>query len=63
MNKKEIEEEILKEIKIFLPQVKDLAFDKALPIIRKEAWRLADKYDTTGDNIFNLMITNWGRIS
>ena len=46
MNKYEIETEILKELEVFLPKIKKLPFDKGLPLLQKEAWRLADKYDS-----------------
>ena len=41
MNKYEIETEILKELKTFLPKIKEVPFDKALPLLQREAWRLA----------------------
>ena len=48
MTKREIENEILKELKAFMPKIKNVPFDRGLPLLRKEAWRLADKYDTDG---------------
>ena len=45
MNKYEIETAILSEFAQFMQTIEHLPFDKALPKIRKEAWRLADKYD------------------
>lgn len=62
MNKYEIETEILKELDSFLPQIGNLPFDKALPLFRKEAWRLADKYDTDGANVVNIMLKRFGEI-
>ncbi len=59
MNKYEIENEILKELSIFLPNISDLPFDKALPLLQKEAWRLADKYDTDGANVINIMFSRF----
>ena len=35
----------------------EMPFDKALPLFRREAWRLADKYDTDGSNVFNILMT------
>lgn len=62
MNKREIENEIVNEIKTFMPQINNLSFDKALPLIRREAWRLADKYDTDGANVVNLMLSRFGEL-
>lgn len=58
MNKYEIENAILKEIDDFLPSLK-VPFDKGLPLLQKEAWRLADKYDTDGANVVNIMLKRW----
>lgn len=55
MNKYEIETAILTEFAQFMPTIEHLPFDKALPKMRKEAWRLADKYDTDGANVFNIL--------
>ena len=63
MNKYEIETEILKEIDLFLPKLKKLPFDKGLPILQKEAWRLADKYDSDGANIINIMLKRFGELN
>ena len=43
MNKYEIETAILKELDVFLLKLKNLPFDKGLPLLQKETWRLADK--------------------
>ena len=51
MNKYEIEKAILEELELFLPKVKKIPVDKGLPLIQREAWRLADKYDTDGANV------------
>lgn len=63
MNKYEIEFEIMKELKAFLPRISNTSFDKALPMLRKEAWRLADKYDTDGANIINILLKRFGEIN
>ena len=55
MTKREIENEILKELKAFMPKIKNVSFDRGLPLLQKEAWRLADKYDTDGANVINIM--------
>lgn len=62
MNKHEIETEILKELEIFLPQISKIPFDKGLPLLQKEAWRLADKYDTDGANVINIMLKRFKEI-
>lgn len=62
MNKYEVETAILKELEIFLPQIAKLPFDKGLPLMQKEAWRLADKYDTDGANVINIMFKRFGEI-
>ena len=62
MNKYEIETEILKELKTFLPKIKEVPFDKALPLLQREAWRLADKYDTDGANVFNIFFKRYGEL-
>ncbi len=62
MNKYEIETEILKELELFLPKIKNLPFDKGLPLLQNEAWRLADKYDTDGANVINIMMKRFGEI-
>lgn len=62
MNKYEIETEILKELESFLAQIKNLPFDKGLFLLQKEAWRLADKYDTDGANVINIMLKRFKEI-
>lgn len=62
MNKYEIETAILKDLEEFLPQIKKLPFDKGLPLMQKEAWRLADKYDTDGANVINIMMKRFSEI-
>lgn len=62
MTKREIENEILKELKAFMPKIKNVPFDKGLLLLRKEAWRLADKYDTDGANVINIMLSRFGEI-
>lgn len=61
MNKHEIETEILNELEIFLPQIAKMPF-KGLPLLQKEAWRLADKYDTDGANVINVMLKRFKEI-
>lgn len=61
MNKKEIEEKILEECLTFLPTLKGIPFDKGLPLLQKEAWRIADKYDTDGENVINIMLSNFSK--
>lgn len=56
MNKFEIENAIIEELKIFMLSIKNVPFDKGLPLMQKEAWRLADKYDTDGANVINIMM-------
>lgn len=62
MNKYEIETEILKELEKFLPQIEKIPFDKGLPLLQKEAWRLADKYDSDGANVINILMKRFGEI-
>lgn len=62
MNKYEIETEILKEFEAFLPMVENMPFDKGLMLMSKEAWRLADKYDTDGANVFGIIFKRFGEI-
>jgi hypothetical protein len=40
-----------------------LPFDKGLPMLQKEAWRLADKYDSDGANIINIMLKRFGELN
>ena len=63
MNKYEIETEILKELKTFLPKIKEVPFDKARPLLQREAWRLADKYDTDGANVINIKMKRFREIA
>lgn len=62
MNKYEIETAILEELKDFMPALKGVPFDKGLPLMRKEAWRLADKYDTDGANVINILLKRFGEL-
>lgn len=62
MTKREIENEIMKELKDFMPKINNLSFDKGLPLLQREAWRLADKYDTDGANVINLMLSRFGEL-
>lgn len=62
MTKREIETEILKELKDFILEMKNEPIDKVFPLLRKEAWRLADKYDTDGANVINIMLTRFEEI-
>ncbi len=62
MTKREIEDAIILELKEFMPTINGVAFNKALPLLRKEAWRLADKYDTDGANVFNLLLSRFGEM-
>lgn len=62
MNKYEVETAILKEVDAFFPRIKDLSFDKALPLLQREAWRLADKFDTDGANVINIMMKRFQEI-
>ena len=45
-----------------MPKIKNVPFDRGLPLLRKEAWRLADKYDTDGANVINIMLSRFGEI-
>ena len=47
---------IIEELKNFMPSIKNVPFDKGLPLMQREAWRLADKYDTDGANVINIMM-------
>ena len=62
MNKHEVETKILKELETYLPQIAKMPFDKGLPLLQKEAWRLADKYDTDGANVINIMLKRFKEI-
>lgn len=62
MTKYEIETKILDEFAEFLPTIGKLPFDKALPKLRAEAWRLADKYDTDGANVLNIVFKRYGEL-
>ena len=62
MNKFEIETAILKELDIFMPQMKSIPFAKGLPLLQQEAWRLADKYDTDGANVINIMMKRFDEL-
>lgn len=62
MTKREIEDAIILELKEFMPTINGVAFDKGLPLLQKEAWRLADKYDTDGANVINLMLRRFGEL-
>ena len=62
MNKYEIETAILKEFEAFLPAIENMPFDKGLTLMRKEAWRLADKYDTDGANVLAIVFKRFGEI-
>ena len=62
MNKYEIETAIINELKSFMPTIKNIPFDKGLPLMQKEAWRLADKYDTDGANVFNIFFKRYGEL-
>ncbi|WP_343209643.1 hypothetical protein [Anaerolentibacter hominis] len=57
MNKYEIENAIYKELSEELKKIGKMPFDKGLPLLQREAWRLADKYDTDGSNVFNILIS------
>lgn len=62
MNKYEIETAIIEELNDFMPKLKGIPCDKGLLLMRKEAWRLADKYDTDGANVINIMMKRFGEI-
>lgn len=62
MTKREVENKIIQELKVFMPKIKKLPFDKGLPYLQKEAWRLADKYDTDGANVINIMLSRYGEL-
>lgn len=62
MNKYETEIAILEELKSLLPKLKNMPFDKGLPLLQNEAWRLADKYDTDGANVINILLKNYKEI-
>lgn len=62
MTKYEIETKILDEFAEFLPTIGNIPFDKALPKLRAEAWRLADKYDTDGANVLNIVFKRYGEL-
>jgi len=62
MTKSEIETAILHELDEFMPKINNVPFDKGLPLLQKEAWRLADKYDTDGANVMNIMFKRFGEL-
>ena len=39
MNKYEIETAIIEELKNFMSSIKNVPFDKGLPLMQREAWR------------------------
>ena len=41
---------------------RNMPFDKGLILMRKEAWRLADKYDTDGANVLAIVFKRFGEI-
>ena len=43
-------------------EIAKMPFDKGLPLLQKEAWRLADKYDTDGANVINVMLKRFKEI-
>lgn len=57
MNKFEIENAIYQEMSRKLKEIGKMPFDKALPLLQREAWRLADKYDTDGGNVINILMS------
>ena len=57
MNKYEIEQAIYCEMSEKLKEIRKLPFNKGYPMIQREAWRLADKYDTDGGNVMNLLLS------
>ena len=57
MNKCEIENAIYQEMSGKLKEIGKMPFDKGLPLLQREAWRLADKYDTDGGNVINILIS------
>jgi len=57
VNEKEIEEAIYAEISDYHKKIGKMPFDKALSLLQKEAWRLADKYNTDGANVINILLT------
>lgn len=57
MKKNEIEQVIYIEMTKKLKEIAQMPFDKGLPLLQKEAWRLADKYDTDGGNVINILMT------
>lgn len=60
MNKLEIEKAIVEECKKFIPELKGSKFDeKALASLRENLWNIADKYNTDGDNVFNIMMKHF----
>lgn len=62
LTKYEIETAIIGELAEFIPTVKYMPLDKGLPLLRKEAWRLADKYDTDAANVMNIMMKRYGEL-
>jgi hypothetical protein len=45
-------EPMVKEFHEYVESLGNMPFDKALPLMRKEMWRIAEKYNTTGDKVF-----------
>lgn len=61
--KYEVETAILKEFDEFFPTIKNMKFDKALPILQQNAWKLADKYDTDGTNVMNIVLSRFKELN
>ena len=49
-----IENDLKKVYELVKTKYKNVPFDKALPPIREEMWKLADKYNTTGAEMWKL---------
>lgn len=49
---------MVKEFNMYVESLGSMPFDKALPLMRKEMWKIADKYGTTGDKVFTEYM-NW----
>ena len=49
-----IENDLKKVYELVKTKYRNVPFDKALPPLREKMWKLADKYNTTGAEIWKL---------
>lgn len=64
MNKIEIENAIIEELKNILPIIKSMkSFEQGLPILQEHLWRIADNHGTDGANVFNILMKHFKDIT